>query len=239
MSNIIKRIVTSKKRLRLKVSGNSMLPLLRNDDLLFIQRSVPNKLRINDILLMKTRSQFKIHRLIYAANKYLITKGDNNLKFDGIVKYNNILGKVYKVKRRNNFFYLDRFYLFQSTFYFNEIVKVKDALEKHGVNFIFLKGLPLHLFIEKKHPQRIYADCDILVDRTDYGKIKEVLEKLGYKIAESSYSRMHNILKDKPTEYSFRKDINNFPVIFDVHLEPVFLMNQLGGFVRCIRRLSW
>ena len=54
------------------------------------------------------------------------------------------------------------------------------------------------------------------------------MKKQGYSKAESEYSPIHKLLKDKPTEVSFYKKINNFPVVFDIHLEPVFLMNQIG-----------
>jgi len=133
------------------------------------------------------------------------------------------------VKRKGRVFRIDDLYLFQSTHYFQEIIKVKKAFEKLGINFVFLKGLPIHLYFQKTHPKRIYADCDVLVARPDYKKAEKMLFKKGFQKAKTSFSSMHKRLKDKETEIVFYRNINNFSVVFDLHLEPVFLMNQLGS----------
>lgn len=159
---------------------------------------------------------------------FLITKGDNNQKSDGKVYPHQVIGKVYQIKRNGQIFNPQDINLLQSSLYFQEIVKVKKIFEKEGINFVILKGLPIHLYFEGKHPSRLYADCDLLVNRNDYGKTETVFRKLGYSKAKTEYTPLHKLLKDKPTESSFYKKVNDIPVVFDVHFEPVFLMNQLG-----------
>ena len=117
---------------------------------------------------------------------------------------------------------------FQSAVYFPEILKVKEFFEAGKIDFLFLKGLPLHLYFEKSPPRRIVADCDVLIAKKDGVKAGKIFNRLGYELAETAYSKFHQQLKDKLTEVTYFKVVNNCLVAFDVHFEAVFLMNQLG-----------
>lgn len=119
-------------------------------------------------------------------------------------------------------------FIFQSTVYFSEILKLKKLFREAKIDFLFLKGLPLHLYFEKSYPKRILADCDILIDKNAGLKAGKIFNFLGYRLAETSYSKLHRRLKDKLTEVTYFKVVNNCMVVFDVHFEIVFLMNQLG-----------
>ena len=117
---------------------------------------------------------------------------------------------------------------FQSTVYFPEILKIKESFEAGKIDFLFLKGLPLYLYFEKSPPRRILADCDVLIDKNSEAKSRKIFNRLGYRLAETAYSKFHHRLKDKLTEVTYFKVVNNCLVVFDVHFEAVFLMNQLG-----------
>lgn len=117
---------------------------------------------------------------------------------------------------------------FQSGVYFPEILKIKESFEASKIDFLFLKGLPLHLYFEKSPPRRILADCDVLIAQNDRFKVEKVFSRLGYELAETAFSKFHQRLKDKLTEATYFKMVNNCLVAFDVHFEVVFLMNQLG-----------
>lgn len=117
---------------------------------------------------------------------------------------------------------------FQSAVYFPEILKVKKSFEVNKIDFLFLKGLPLHLYFEKSPPGRILADCDVLIAKKDGLKAGKIFKRLGYELTETAYSKLHHRLKDKLTEVTYFKVVNNCLVAFDVHFEVVFLMNQLG-----------
>ncbi len=213
---------------KIKTFGQSMQPLFFDGDIVYLKRIKFSQLKVNDIVCVKKNGDNFVHRVIYKSRSYLITKGDNNKKTDGRIYSHQIIGKVYLVKRDNQIFRPENIYLIQSTLYFSEIVKIKKILEKEGVNFVFLKGLPLHLYFEKKQPQRIYLDCDILVAKKNFEKTIRVLKSFGYKRNDTSLSKTQKKLKDKEIEVSFYKVINGFPVVFDVHLETAFLMTQLG-----------
>ena len=158
-----------------------MLPLLRHGDIVFYKKTNLKQACTNDIILVQKNNQAFTHRVIYKTGRYLITKGDNNLESDGRIYPRQIIAKVTQVKRNGKLFNPEDIYLFQSTHYLNEIIKIKQVFEKAGIEYVFLKGLPLHLYFEKTHPRRIYADCDVLLHKKEYIKAKEILEKHKYK----------------------------------------------------------
>lgn len=228
MINKLVSILKTKKYFSLKSQGTSMLPILRPDDVVYFRKISFHKIKLNDFLVIKKRETIFTHRVIYKGLTLIVTKGDNNLLSDGKIYPRQIIGKVYQVKRNGKIFNPEDPYLIQSSLYFTEIVKIKKALETEKIDFVFLKGLPLHLFYEGSHPRRIYADCDVLIKPNNLHKLKKILLGLGYQSPDTSYSSIHKILKDKPTEAMFVKKLNGFPIIFDVHFEVNFLMNQLG-----------
>lgn len=217
-----------KKAFPLKSQGASMLPILRPDDIVYFKKISFAKIKTNDIIVIRKNRQFISHRVIYKSKNYLITKGDNNSPSDGKIYPRQIIGKVYQAKRNGQFFNPESLYLLQSTLYFQEIVKIKTAFELVKIDFVFLKGLPLHLYFEKSHPRRLYLDCDVLVKKLDFFRAEKILLKFGYKKGETSLSRTHQMIKEKEIENAYVKMINGFPVVFDLHLEVVFLMTQLG-----------
>lgn len=215
----------------IKTFGNSMLPILRNGDVLYIQKKPFPKIKVNDFVTFKDKDLFITHRVIYKDSKgiFLLTKGDNNPSVDRKVFPGEILGVVKKIKRGKLMLNASDLYLLQSTFYYKEIVGVKRQLASNSIDFVILKGLPLHLYLEKIHPKRIYADCDILIDPNDFIKTEKILKQNGYKKSDDSLSSFHTKIKDKITEVSFYKLIAGFKVVFDIHLESVFLMTQIGS----------
>src|SRR3989338_6973704 len=228
MEKVIKNIIIKSNKFLLKTSGTSMLPVLQSGYIVGYKKTSFSKCYINDIILAKKNGRIFTHRLIYKNQVYLVTRGDNNYISDGKIYPSHIIGKVNQIKRDKLLINPQDVNLYQSTIYLSEISKIKTAFEANSINYIFLKGLPLHLFFEKKHPERIYSDCDLLVGKDDYEKTEKLFRKLSYHKSIKEFSPIHKYLKDIPTEFSFYKKIKGFLVIFDIHLEPVFLMNQLG-----------
>jgi len=213
----------------LQAEGESMLPLLHHKDLVYYQKVSFKKIEVNDIIFVSKNNQLFTHRVIYKTDKYLITKGDNNLESDGKIYPQQIVGKITSVRRKNKIIDPEMLYLIQSSLYFKEIVKIIEAFEKNKVSYVFLKGLPVHLYYEKIHPRRLYLDADVLVDKAHYKTAVEILTKFGYKSTDSSLSPTQKKLKNKTVEISFYKLINGFPVVFDIHLEVAFMMTQIGN----------
>jgi signal peptidase I len=227
MNKIFKKLLHL-KTLPLKSTGQSMLPILRPNDIVYFKKTPFLKIKVNDLIIFKKKNQLITHRVIYKTKKYLITKGDNNPNCDGKIYPKQILGKVYQIKRNGQIFKPETFYLIQSTHYFSEIVKIKNEFDKENINYVFLKGLPLHLYFEGTHPKRLYADCDVLVDKKDFQKAEEILFSFDYQKADTSLSYFQKKLQDKQVENAYFKTINGFTVVFDLHLEVVFMMTQLG-----------
>lgn len=211
-----------------------MFPLLHDGDVLYLKKIKYTHIQVNDIVCVRKKvsphgrdETFFTHRVIYKTAKYLITRGDNNYVSDGKIYPTNIVGVVSKAKRKQ-VFNVDEIYLFQSTFYFEEIIRVKRAFEKHKVDFVFLKGLPLHLYYVGSHPQRLYADCDILISKRHTRKVVNILQELGFKRSRVPLSLLQEKLKNKDSEVTYYKTINGIPVMLDIHFEAVFMMTQLG-----------
>lgn len=211
-----------------------MLPILKSDDFLYFKKTTFPQIGINDLLLVKKERKIFTHRVIYKSiwpsvtKPYLITKGDNNLESDGKICPRQIIAKVTQVKRNGQVFNPESLYLLQSTLYFQEIVKIKKILEREKINFVFLKGLPLHLYYEKKHPQRVYADCDILIACDDVFKTKTILINFGFRMKDAPLSSRNTKLKKKDSEFSFYKKINNLLlVVFDIHVDAFFQISSI------------
>lgn len=212
---------------QIKTFGHSMMPLLLDGDIVKIKKIKSHLIRINDIVCFAQKRHFITHRVVYKTEQYIITKGDNNPFSDGKIKPDKVLGKVHEIKRAGQTLQVDDLYLLQSSIYFEEIKKVKNLFEEHKIDFLILKGLPLHLYYENRHPQRIYADCDILVDKKQYTLVEKIFLNNNYqKIAPTSLTG--KIMEDK-AEITFYKNVNGVFVSFDIHREVVFLMTRVGA----------
>lgn len=194
-----------------------MAPFFKDGDVLEIKKTPFSSLKVNDFVTFKKSGRFITHRVIFKSptKQFIITKGDQNIKADGKIYPRQILGKVINTPNH---------YLIQSSLYFNELVKITNVLNKKRVNFVFLKGLPIHLYFEKTHPQRLYADCDLLIKRGDLTNLQKILKKLGFKPSPKSFS-----INKTQAEISYQKYLHNFPIIFDVHFQAVFLMIQINN----------
>lgn len=219
------------KLLKIPAFGQSMYPFFHSGDILFIQPISLQHIQINDFITFKKKSILITHRVIYIPLKknYLITKGDTNLAHDGKIKPEQIIGKVIKVKRNEKTYTPDTIYQFQSLLYANEIEKINTLFQKKGIDFVFLKGLPLHLYYEKEIPKRIYADCDILIEKKQLLNTDQLLRNLGYTSHDDTLSKGHTLLKNKENAINYYKRIHGISITFDIHLEASFMMHQLGS----------
>lgn len=219
------------KFIKIPAFGNSMYPFFLSGDILYI-RAIPfRNIAIDDFITFVKNDIFITHRVIYVDIKkeYLITKGDTNLLRDKKITAEKIIGKVIKIERNKKVFYPETLYQLQSKTYRKEINQVTKLLTQKKINFLYLKGLPLHLYYKKAIPNRLYGDCDMLVEKKQLQRLEKILLTSGYKKQKTEYSFMHKVLKNKETEINYIKHINSIPVTFDVHVEPTFMMHQLGS----------
>jgi len=218
------------KTFRVKAQGNSMYPILQDGDIVEYIQIPFYKIQLNDIILTYINENLVTHRVIYKSKYTCITRGDNNSTADPIIKRGRVLARVVRFKRRDTWWDIQDVYLTQSTLYLREIQKLETVLQFKKIPHVFLKGVLVSLRYEHTIPKRIYADCDILFDRRMYGNIDNIFTRLGFRLVDEDRTSFTSLKNPKDrAEISFIKLINNIPIIFDVHFEPVFLINQLDG----------
>ncbi|OGG15864.1 hypothetical protein A3D78_05920 [Candidatus Gottesmanbacteria bacterium RIFCSPHIGHO2_02_FULL_39_14] len=218
-----------KRSFSLKADGSSMLPIIRPGDILHIKKTAFQNVKEGDLIMAEKKKQFMVHRIIYKSKQYLITKGDHNLKSDGRILPQNVHAALTHLTRNGQLLRAEDYYLVQAGSYLKELAKISRVFDRQNLDYVFLKGLPVYLFLQKNLPMRLYADCDLLISPKDYPAALVALEKIGFHPVESSYSPIFKFLKKLPTEKVFIKKTSSFPVVLDIHLEPVFLMNQISG----------
>ena len=95
--DFLKNELENKGEISLTVNGDSMLPILKNGDMVKVQNC--NLYKLGDIvayfLVVDGKLKLIVHRVIFVRKTYVLTKGDNNEFIDTMkVGYNQILGKI-------------------------------------------------------------------------------------------------------------------------------------------------
>src|SRR4030042_6914962 len=205
--------------------GTSMAPLILPTDKPFIKKG--RSYKVNDVVAFRREEKVIVHRVIYIPDEAnYITKGDNNLKSDGILNKNEILGKVEKVLRNGRMIALSHVYLSQSLTYLTELGLLNKRLKKSDIDYVLLKGLPIQLIYSGKIPKRLYFDADILVRLHDFPQIGKIFKQLGYEAIEPTL--LHKPV-NKYSQISFVKKVKPYAVIIDVHFAPAI------GFTKALR----
>ncbi|MCR4263886.1 MAG: nucleotidyltransferase family protein [Candidatus Roizmanbacteria bacterium] len=208
-------------------SDTDMFPVLQDGDIVSYVPINFNKIKRNDIVVTERNHKTTIHRVVYTTNRYIITKGDTSVKSDSRVYPHHIRGTVTEINRNGISFHPDLLYSMQSTLYLQAINKLVDNFRAHHIQYVLLKGLIVHLKYVRHLPRRLYNDYDVLIKFKDRKRVHSVLTKLGYKQREQN-SHFLSALIDKPIETSYIKEGPVFPIVVDIHLEPVFTMTQIG-----------
>lgn len=204
-----------------------MWPLLKPREVVTFKKTTLPEVKINDIVLAKNKGHYFVHRVVFKSGGIIVTRGDNNLKSDGIVK--SVIAKATGTKINGKIVDIDNIYFWQSSLYLQEIIKINRIFHRKKVDFVYLKGLPIHLYFEGRHPRRIYSDCDILIDENDLPRVEEILKKLRFKKILIPVANVGPVIKSAKGEMSFIKKVGNFPIIFDIHTEAVFTITKVGS----------
>lgn len=100
--------LTMGKSVRFTAHGSSMHPLVRNGDILLVEPSWNNSLRVGAIVLCRVSSgRVVVHRVIHKRRNqhefvYLI-QGDNIKESDGWFSSKDIIGKIVSIERQGVF----------------------------------------------------------------------------------------------------------------------------------------
>jgi signal peptidase I len=105
---LFRDILNTGSGLRVKVTGKSMSPFLRDGDVVTIQKVPHASLGRGDVIFFRNGQGFPVlHRLIKkrrASNGVITfqTKGDALVSFDEPVAGHKVLGKVIKIEKKNS-----------------------------------------------------------------------------------------------------------------------------------------
>lgn len=225
MQRIIQKSFKIQKKFNSKIEGTSMIPLLFPDDKIKLKSIRFKQIKVDDIVLIKSRNKYFAHRVIYKKTNYLITKGDNNYKSDPKVTPERVLFKVTEVFRNGIKFCIDDAYFLQTASYLTALKIIIKKFEKNNIRYVFLKGIPLYLKYLGIIPKRFYMDCDLLISPEDFKKAERILAHLGYKIENARISKLFRNLDFFP-EITYVKTVKRMHITLDIHIEAVFLMKQ-------------
>jgi signal peptidase I len=100
--DLVQSLLQQGVSVHIRVSGNSMQPLLRGGELVEVAPLSDLRPKLGDILFVRSRHNTPlIHRLIWRRNQdgisYLLTKGDACAGFDGFTPENNTIGRVERI----------------------------------------------------------------------------------------------------------------------------------------------
>jgi signal peptidase I len=93
-----------------RVRGDSMHPVIREDDAVHVEPS--RDVRVGDVVLMLAERGLTAHRVIAHHGHTLITRGDNTPEPDAPVPLDRVLGKVMWVERNGERRHVTREYAF-------------------------------------------------------------------------------------------------------------------------------
>jgi len=97
----LREVAGQRGRWKLAFRGSSMLPTLREGDLLSVVRASAGELGGGEIVVFRRRDQYVVHRFLGRSpfDGRLLTKGDNCLRRDQPIEAEALVGRVVGVDR--------------------------------------------------------------------------------------------------------------------------------------------
>jgi signal peptidase len=99
-SELAAEVVRSFGELRLRVTGSSMLPAIRPDDVLTVRHCGVDEVGVGDVVLYTRHRRLFAHRVVSRSDVGLVTQGDGVAKPDPAVTAAEFLGRIVLVSRR-------------------------------------------------------------------------------------------------------------------------------------------
>ena len=92
---IAAELVTAGLSFRFQARGRSMLPTIRDGEILHVQPVDTATIRVADLVLFKDGAGFKAHRIVQRRrNDVFVTRGDAGLEPDNAIRGSQIMGKI-------------------------------------------------------------------------------------------------------------------------------------------------
>src|SRR6266853_455478 len=91
---IADELVAAGLSIRFQARGRSMLPAIRDGEILHVQPVDTATIRVADLVLFKDGAGFKAHRVVQKRNDVFVTRGDAGLEPDNAIRGSQIMGKI-------------------------------------------------------------------------------------------------------------------------------------------------
>lgn len=206
---------------RIRTFGNSMYPLLRDGDIVYYTSIRKEDIRVDDILVIRCNDRYITHRVVNVIRGEIVTKGDNVSCADRCNKVSEIIGIVYQVKRGELVFPISHLYKLQGKIYKQELQKVIKLLDELNVSYVVVSGLPVYVHYEKKYPNILNLDCDILMNGKALRPLTSQMNELGYDLHEGFFSGSRKL------KYTFIKKKSVYRVVINFYtLPPIGISNS-------------
>lgn len=98
---LIKGTLAKNSSFRFRVSGYSMSPFIKNNDIVTLSPLSGGRLGRVAAFIHPCHKKLVIHRIVGLKNGRFILKGDRIAEADGMVPQENILGYVTRIERNN------------------------------------------------------------------------------------------------------------------------------------------
>jgi signal peptidase I len=87
-------LITSGYAFRFQARGRSMLPTIRDGEILHVEPVIARGPAIGHIVLLRKGEEFRTHRIVRKRGDLFVTRGDAGLEDDGEIPRGRILGLV-------------------------------------------------------------------------------------------------------------------------------------------------
>jgi hypothetical protein len=91
---IANELVAAGLNFRFQARGRSMLPAIRDGEILHVQPVDTATIRVADLVLFKDGAGFKAHRVVRTQGGVFVTRGDAGLESDNAIRGSQIMGKI-------------------------------------------------------------------------------------------------------------------------------------------------
>jgi len=104
LGELLQAVLERGASFRLKASGYSMSPFIKDGDMITLSSTNPSVLHRGQVVAFvhPETKKFFVHRIIDIKDDFFITKGDKCMQVDGPISGQHILGVVTAVERRGN-----------------------------------------------------------------------------------------------------------------------------------------
>ncbi len=101
LTDLIKETMRAGRAFRFRVRGGSMIPFIRNGDIITLHPVPADKIRSGDIVAFVSAPMMKmfVHRVVLTHHEFFLMRGDNLIDDDGWVSGKDIIGKVVGIDR--------------------------------------------------------------------------------------------------------------------------------------------